>query len=145
MQKKKKKKNNKRKKAYPTASKSSSFCFFSSLHSRHSGSVAINAGLGHMSKEGKLFFPEEKEEENDKKEEKEGNKMTEMMVIIGREAEFEQTSFLSGEKAQTGNGRSHPAPRSIFFGPIGVGLGSPFETEAYVWLGETYYFYKFAL
>lgn len=142
MQKKKKKKNNKRKKAYPTASKSSSFCFFSSLHSRQSGSVAINAGLGH---EGKLLFPEEKEEENDKKEEKEGNKMTEMMVIIGREAEFEQTSFLSGEKAQTGNGRSHPAPRSIFFGPIGVGLGSPFETEAYVWLGETYYFYKFAL
>lgn len=72
-------------------------------------------------------------------------KLFEMMVIIALEAAFEQNSSLSGEKARTGSHKSHPALGSIFFGPIKAGLGSPFETEAYVWLGETYYFYKFAL
>lgn len=72
----------KKKKAHPTASQSSSFCFF--LPSPHFAVGSLGLWLfmqdqgtgGKKEKEGKLFFPEEEEEENDKGEGKEGRKMT---------------------------------------------------------------------
>lgn len=132
-------KNNNNKIAYPTPSKSSGFCFFFyAVECRLLGYVVMDSGLGDMRKEGMCLFSAEEEEEQKKGHERQrgmkGSKMPTIRVSIALDADSEQISSPEEAKTLTSSHGSHPALRSVLLGPIRVGLGSPFETEAYVWL-----------